>query len=285
MTGSRVRKIAVAGVLLAGGVASFLALWAFWWEPDRLSLRRVTLELAGWPASHGPLRVGLLSDLHAGAPFIDAAKIEAAVDLINRAQPDAVLLLGDYVIHGVLGGTRMDPAAIGPLLKELKAPLGVFAVLGNHDWWDGHRPIEAALNGAGARFVDNQIRKISRADGDFWLLGIGDAWEGDPEIEAPLAAVRDGLPVIAMTHNPDVFPAVPNRVALTIAGHTHGGQVALPLLGRPIVPSAYGERFAYGHIVEGSRELFVTSGLGTSILPVRFRVPPEVVLLTIRAPR
>ena len=95
-------------------------------------------------------------------------------------------------------------------------------------------------------------------------------------LSAALAAVPDEAPVLVFTHNPDLFPEIPERVSLTIAGHTHGGQVYLPGIGRPIVPSRYGERFAIGHVVERGRHLFVSSGLGTSILPVRFLVPPEV---------
>jgi predicted MPP superfamily phosphohydrolase len=105
--------------------------------------------------------------------------------------------------------------------------------------------------------------------------------EGNPDIASALARVDDSAPIIAFTHNPDIFPSIPAKVALTIAGHTHGGQVAFPVAGRPIVPSDFGERYAAGHIVEDSRHLFVTSGIGTSILPVRFRVPPEISLLTI----
>ncbi|HEY6402006.1 MAG TPA: hypothetical protein VI479_11395 [Blastocatellia bacterium] len=122
---------------------------------------------------------------------------------------------------------------------------------------------------------------IERNRAVLWIAGIGDKWEGAPDINSALARVPDGATVIAFTHNPDIFPSIPTRVALTIAGHTHGGQVALPIIGRPIMPSDYGERYAGGHIVEGSKHIFVTTGVGTSILPVRFRVPPEISLLMI----
>src|SRR5262245_35163912 len=122
---------------------------------------------------------------------------------------------------------------------------------------------------------------IDRDGAAIWVAGIGDKWEGNPNIDSALAKAGDSATIIAFTHNPDIFPSIPARVALTIAGHTHGGQVALPIIGRPIVPSDFGQRYAAGHIVEGSKQLFVTSGIGTSILPVRFRVPPEISLLTI----
>ena len=113
---------------------------------------------------------------------------------------------------------------------------------------------------------------------------MSDWWEGKHDVGRALEAIPLGAATVLFTHNPDVFPEVPRRVALTIAGHTHGGQVYLPGVGRPIVPSAYGERFAIGHIVEEGRHLFVSPGLGTSILPIRFLVPPEVSILTLLAP-
>ena len=277
------QRLARAILIVMVSIGAPLALWGFWWEPDQLAVRRVTLTLPGWPVGHEPLTVAVMSDLHAGSPYIDAAKIVRVVESVNAAKPDLVLLLGDYVIQVVLGGTRMEPAEIGKLLAGLEAPLGVYAVLGNHDWWDGAEAIRGALTEAGAAVIDNQAHRIDRPEGDFWLLGIGDVREGSPKIDEPLAAIQDSLPVIAFTHNPDLFPAIPARVTLTLAGHTHGGQVVIPLVGRPVVPSEFGERFAYGHIVEDNRHLYVTGGLGTSILPVRFRVPPEVILLTIRS--
>ena len=277
------QRLARAILIVMVSIGAPLALWGFWWEPDQLAVRRVTLTLPGWPVGHEPLTVAVMSDLHAGSPYIDAAKIVRVVESVNAAKPDLVLLLGDYVIQVVLGGTRMEPAEIGKLLAGLEAPLGVYAVLGNHDWWDGAEAIRGALTEAGAAVIDNQAHRIDRPEGDFWLLGIGDVREGSPKIDEPLAAIQDSLPVIAFTHNPDLFPAIPARVTLTLAGHTHGGQVVIPLVGRPVVPSEFGERFAYGHIVEDNRHLYVTGGLGTSILPVRFRVPPEVILLTIQS--
>ena len=117
----------------------------------------------------------------------------------------------------------------------------------------------------------------------FWLVGISDYLEGAHDVPLALSGIPDEAPVLAFTHNPDIFPEVPSRVALTVAGHTHGGQVYLPILGRPVIPSEFGERFAIGHIVEQERHFFVTPGIGTSILPVRFRVPPEVSILILHS--
>jgi predicted MPP superfamily phosphohydrolase len=175
----------------------------------------------------------------------------------------------------------MEPEVMASALKGLRARFGVFATLGNHDWWYNGPRVKKALENAGITELENDAAMIGR-DGDaIWVVGIGDKWEGKPDTASALAKVGGGAPIIAFTHNPDIFPSIPARVALTIAGHTHGGQVALPIIGRPIVPSDFGERYAAGHIIEGSKHLFVTTGVGTSILPVRFRIPPEISLLRV----
>jgi predicted MPP superfamily phosphohydrolase len=118
-------------------------------------------------------------------------------------------------------------------------------------------------------------------DQPFWLMGLDNLWTRGNRLQSTLAAIQDDEPIIALSHNPDIFPDMPQRVTLTLAGHTHGGQVDLPLIGRPVVPSKFRQRFAYGLIEESGRKLFVTGGVGTSIIPVRFRVKPEVVILTL----
>jgi len=226
----------------------------------------------------------VIADLHVGSPFNGMAKVDAIVETVRESRPDMVLLAGDYVIQGVLGGRFVPPETIAPVLGRMSAPLGVWAVLGNHDWWlDGPR-VRGALEAAGIPVLEDAARPVRRGECAFWLAGIGDFWQARHDVHAALSAVPQGAPVIAFTHNPDVFPQVPERVTLTIAGHTHGGQVRVPLVGRPIVPSRYGERYAIGTVVEEGRHLFVTSGVGTSILPVRFLVPPVVSVLTLRAP-
>jgi len=259
----------------------FLALWAFVIEPSRLVLRETRITLPSWPAKIKGLRIAVISDLHAGSPFITLDKIHQIVEMTNAARPDLILLPGDFVVGGVPGGRFMEPEVIASALKGLRARFGVFATLGNHDWWYNGQRVKRSLENAGITVLENEDAMIERDGAAIWVVGIGDKWESNPDIPSALAKVDDSAPIIAITHNPDIFPSIPARVALTIAGHTHGGQVALPIIGRPIVPSDFGERYAAGHIVEGSKHLFVTSGIGTSILPVRFRVPPEISLLTI----
>jgi predicted MPP superfamily phosphohydrolase len=263
-------------------VACLVAIWAFAIEPNRLVVRQVDMPLLAWPTDHAPLRVALLSDLHVGAPFVSLEKIDEVVETINRAQPDLVILLGDY-IPGVIGGDVIAPETFAENLSQLSARLGVYAVLGIHDWFfDGPR-VAAALRSVGIVMIDNHAIRVERAGGDFWLGGLGDFDEGQPDIPGTLEKLHDGAPAIFATHNPDLFPLIPQRIALMVAGHTHGGQVYLPLIGAPAIPSAHGDRYAHGHFAEDGKNLYVTAGLGTTFLPMRFLAPPEVVFLTIRS--
>jgi predicted MPP superfamily phosphohydrolase len=229
--------------------------------------------------------VAVLSDLHIGSPHVGLDKLHKIVERTNAEKPQMVVLLGDYVIGGprhqggVRGGTFVEPEEIAQGLKNLRAPLGVFAVLGNHDWWyDGDR-VGSAMTAAGIRVLQNQSERIENGGGSFWLAGIGDMWTGRPDIDGTLAQVSSGDPLLLITHNPDIFPNVPPRVSLTIAAHTHGGQVKLPFMGPFVTTSRFG--YNAGSYVDDGRHLFVTTGIGTSIIPVRLGVPPEIVILTL----
>lgn len=259
-----------------------LAAWGFWLEPASLRNEDHELRLPSWPRACDGLRVAILADLHVGSPHNGLANLAAVVDLAQAASPDLILLAGDYVIHGVVGGSFVSPERSARELSRLSAPGGVFAVLGNHDWWLDAVRVRNALEAEGIAVLEDAARPVALDRCRFWLAGVSDLWEGPHDVGKALARVPPAAPTILFTHNPDIFPALPRRVTLTIAGHTHGGQVYLPGIGRPIVPSEFGERFAIGHIVEDGRHLFVSSGVGTSIVPVRFLVPPEVSVLRLR---
>jgi predicted MPP superfamily phosphohydrolase len=209
--------------------------------------------------------------------------LRETVERTNAAQADLVLLLGDLVTMGVLGGSFVEPEPIAAVLGKLRAPAGVWAVLGNHDRsYDGPR-VQRALEAVGIRALEDTAVALMTTSGPLWLAGVSDFWTGRHDVARAIATVADTVnPVILITHNPDIFPRVPARVLLTLAGHTHGGQVRLPILGAPIVPSRFGPRYTKGQIVEGGRHLYVSSGIGTSFLPVRFRVPPTIFVLTVR---
>jgi hypothetical protein len=257
-------------------------LWATLVEPARLVVHEHSVGLVGWPAGR-TLRLAVLADIHTGAPHMGPARVRAILERVRTLRPDALVLLGDYVIHGVVGGRFVAPEETAALLGAWHPPLGTFAVLGNHDgWFDGPR-VRRALGAHGVRVLVDEALRCPWGAGGFWLMGLDDLWTGHPDPARVLASIPAGEPVIALTHSPDVFPGLPERVGLTLAGHTHGGQVRLPWWGPPVVPSAYGARYAAGLYREGARQLFVTSGLGTSILPVRLGVPPEIALVNVGA--
>src|SRR4051794_36828363 len=271
---------AATATAAAAGVAAAAVAWrALWHEPRSERVRELELSPARWPRRLDGLRVALVSDLHAGAPHVREERIERVVAAVNARRPDVVLLLGDYIDPEVRFGAAVAPRAVAERLAALRAPLGVVAVLGNHDWHNDGPGMRAALREAGIPVLENDARRA----GDLWLAGVEDTRYRAPDIERTLRAVPAGAPVVLLSHDPDLFPRVPERVALTVSGHLHGGQVGVPFLRRPFIPSRFGERYARGHVVEGGRHLYVTSGFGTTGWPVRLLAPPEVVILRLTA--
>lgn len=274
-----VRSRLRSAIRVGFGLALGALLWSLLVEPCRLVVHPVDLALPRWTG--GPLRVALLSDLHVGSPSWGLDHLRDLVHVVNAEEPDVVLLAGDYVIDNVLFGRKVDQESIGEVLGGLRAPHGVVAVLGNHDWWNDGDRMRRALEANGIVVLENEVHAFDHRGGAIAIAGLADAMTRRPDPRATYALAREDAALLALVHEPDVFVDVGDRPALTLAGHTHGGQVALPLLGRPVVPSSYGQRFAAGHVVEAGRHLFVTTGVGTSILPIRFGVAPEIVILTV----
>ena len=275
---SRTRKTISCGLL---ALIFGCLLWGFLIEPSRLVVHQTTLPLPSWPRALDGFKIALLSDIHAGAPFIREEKLAAIVAETNRTTPDLILLAGDFVVGNEPLSRPIAPEIIAKGLSGLRARLGIYAVLGNHDEWEDAARIRGALEAEGIHVLDNEVTEIHDRGASIWIAGLADLMTREQKIAATIGKAGDL--VIALTHEPDSFPDMPSRVALTLAGHTHGGQVALPLLGALVVPSRYGQRYAAGHIVEGGKHLFVTTGIGTSILPVRFGVTPEIAVLTLVA--
>jgi len=276
---SRWSKRALLWLALFGIGLSFDA---FVVEPGRLVVNRQELRLPRWPAELSGVRVAFISDLHVGSPHWGRSHLHELVMRVNAEQPDLILLGGDYMINDIWFGSPVAADSIGAELGQLRAPLGVFAVLGNHDWWNNGPKVRAAFEARGVTVLDDEVRRLHFGGKSFCLLGVRDETERLRSAQKELELALPGMPLLVLVHEPDIFPLLDERATLTLAGHTHGGQVDLPLIGRPIVPSRFGSRYAAGHVVEGGRHLFVTTGVGTSIIPVRFRVPPEIALLTLR---
>ncbi|WP_445361756.1 metallophosphoesterase [Microbulbifer sp. EKSA005] len=265
-------------------IGLLLAVWAFIVEPASFRINEDDIVVDTWPKECNGLRVAILADLHVGSPYKGRKSLQNLVEAVNKSQPDLILLPGDFVIQGVVGGKFVPPEDAAGILKELKAPMGVFAVLGNHDWWLDAARVEQSLASQGISVLEDKSVSLVSSECKLRLVGISDFWEGPHDVKKAMQGIDEGEAILAFTHNPDIFPELPAELSLTIAGHTHGGQVYLPFIGRPIVPSSYGQRFAIGHIVEGDKHLYVSPGVGTSILPVRFLVPPEVTVLSIFGP-
>ena len=262
--------LAVGGMLLDAAVLA----------PRRFRLYDVPLAVPGWPPSLDGLRVALVGDLHAGAPWVDLARVRSVVNAVLDAEPDLVLLLGDHVAD-VTFGKHLEP---GPVARELagllRAEVPVLGVLGNHDWYAGGWRLRAAFEEAGLPVLEDGAVPV--LDGRLWVAGVADLWEREPSVAAALAHVPADAPVLLMTHNPDVVADVPPSVPLVVAGHTHGGQVAFR--GHPYhrVSERTGNRFTQGRWYAEER-LYVTAGIGASLIPLR-SVTPEVPVLVLRAP-
>lgn len=285
-------KALSGGALIAGAVGSY----AFAVEPRfRLAVSRyrvTTPRLKGLKSAEGgPLRVAVLADFHACEPWMPIPRINHIVATTNAMKPDLTVLLGDYV-----AGLKRFRSAIVPMrqwssaLADLEAPMGVFAILGNHDWWVNGPVVREHLERVAIPVLENQAIQIGTPSGKrIWLAGLGDQlaiplgqgrFRGVDDLTGTMKQIKDEhSPVIMLAHEPDIFPKISTRVDLTLSGHTHGGQVRLPFMGPPIVPSRYGQRYAYGHVTEGNGQMIVSGGLGCSMLPVRFGVPPEIVMI------
>jgi predicted MPP superfamily phosphohydrolase len=279
-------RLAYAALLLL--VISYaLGVWTFLIEPRLLVVRHVTVVAPAWTAP--PTRIAVLSDTHVGDPHVSAARVARVVARINRERPDVVVFVGDYVGGHDRYGVRSSEANTEiergiAALGQARAAFGRAAVLGNHDWWYDGPTVHAALRNAGVPVLENGALRITTPTGGFWIAGVADLYSerASPSVPEALKGVAANEPVILLSHWPDVLPKVPDRVALTIAGHSHCGQVNFPVVGRPLTPSPGSARWPCGLYDEGGRKLLVTGGLGTSILPVRFRAPPEIVIVTLR---
>lgn len=283
------------GRMALGGLA--LGTYAFAIEPGfRLNITRYALTPPRWTPGL-KLRIAILADPHCVEPHMPLTRWQRIIAAANALAPDLHLLLGDFVAGHFFRTGTVRVADIAEAAKALVAPLGTFGICGNHDWWDdltvqrnGQGPClaEKAFTARGIPMLENAAVRLVKDEKPFWLTGTSSIvaiktgrpgrFESRADLAEALGQVTDEAPVIHLAHEPDLFVDVPERVSLTLSGHTHGGQVRL--FGySPVVPSRFGNRFAYGHMVEDGRHLLVSGGLGCSILPVRFGMPPEIVVL------
>lgn len=277
----RVLRVAGAGAGLAllGPAAYGVVI-----EPFRLSVRRYRLALRDLPSALSGLRIVHITDTHYG-PYVPLVHIERAVTLSNALSPDLVLLTGDFVHQS----PRAISAGVG-VFAGLRAKIGCFAVLGNHDHWEGEGACRDWFSSISLPVLENQrvfispdgVSRQERGD-NLCLAGVGDLWDGEVNLDMALGRVRPGTPRLLLSHNPDLAERIPPalRLDLILAGHTHGGQIYVPGLGTPISPSMYGQKYVGGLCAGPRCRVLVSRGVGMSVLPARFGVPPEISLITL----
>ena len=286
--------VAVFGLLCVG--------YGYFIEPNRLVVRHETLKIKGWNPAFNDFKIALIADIHGGSNGATAEQIRRVVQKTNAENPDLIVLLGDYVSQSAEDKPieqrtlKMPMAEVADNLQGLQAKYGVYAVLGNHDGWYGMENVASELRRVGIKTLENEMAFIERGDGEkIRLLGLKDhmqikTWNGfADDIRRVILSNEQTGDIIVLEHSPDILPIITqgtpdlSRLKLILNGHTHGGQVWFPIIGAPIVPSNYGQKFAQGHVIEQNVDVFITAGIGTSILPFRFLVPPEIAVLTINA--
>jgi len=278
-------RLLVLGALAVTGARGFM-------NSRNLKLQKVNIALGRLPSSFEGLKVGHITDIHASA-LVPRALIREGIDLIMSERPDVVVLTGDFVTSATKilwttygGFKRRHYHDCMEEISRLKAPLGVFAVLGNHDFWSGKAVTEEIVTGlgrAGVQVLRNEAFPLERNGQRLYLLGVDDYWEASCDLGGALRGVPEGTCRILLSHNPDVNEDIKLRrepIDCVLSGHTHGGQIVLPFLGAPYLPSAFGQKYRAGLVADGERQTYVSRGLGLFLVPVRLNCPADVSLLT-----
>lgn len=268
-------KLAAAGGVSALGVDSFLI------EPNRPQVIRKEIKLRRWPARLDGFTIALLSDFHYDSD-LSVYPIRNSIDIVTRLRPDLIALTGDFVTVPYIGDMAKAAAAAEPcaqLLGKLKAPYGLWAVLGNHDASSYPAHVTSALQTAGIQVLSNRSFPIEKNGGRFWLCGIDDVLDGDPDLAAALRGIPADEASVLLAHEPDYADHVARYpVDLQLSGHSHGGQVRLPFI-PPLFLPEMALKYVWGLYNIGGLTLYTTAGIGTVRLPVRFNCPPEVTLV------
>ncbi len=242
------------------------------------------------------LRAAVIADPHVVDPWFPLSRWQKVIETAQALNPDVIFMLGDYITGMRLRTGRPAPVDIARIAGKLRAPLGVYSINGNHDWWGdfalqrsgkGQPAIQKAFEDAGIPVLTNKAVRLIKDSKPFWVSGTDSVialyksdgeFEGRDDLAGTLAQVTDDAPIIHMAHEPDLFVQMPKRVSLTLSGHTHGGQIRIA--GKPLyIPSKLGRRFLYGHMIDDGKHIVVSGGLGTSTIPFRLGSPPEINLL------
>jgi len=241
-------------------------------------VRQAHVTVQKWPVGQRPLRVLALSDIHVAGPDMPPERLRRISSDLMTLRPDLIVISGDLVSEKRVATALYSAREILEAMQNLDAPLGVVIVPGNHDHWAGITPFVEEAERQGFTMLQNEA--VLR--GPFRIAGMDDGFSDHADLAKTmdaLGALPDGVPVL-VTHTPDVIPSLDGNFAAVFAGHTHCGQISLPLIGPISTFSLYGRRFACGDITDEGQRIFVGAGLGTSLLPLRFGVPPDVWLVS-----
>jgi uncharacterized protein len=281
-------SIVVLVILLAAALG-----YAFFIEPKRLVVTEAAIAVPNFSPKLNGLKIAAISDIHGGSNGVTEERLRELVARTNEQQPDIVVLLGDYVSELRFNrealkkpeGTdrtelRMPVSVIADNLAGFEAKYGVYAVIGNHDWWHNQASVRREFERVGIKFLENQIEQITVGEDTINLWGIEDYWKNR---RVPVDGSYDSIPekknIIAITHNPDSLLKTPGGISIMLAGHSHGGQVNFPVYGPH--PFVNDRRFMKGEAVVDGKHIFVTSGIGCTGPQLRFRVPPEIAVVTL----
>lgn len=251
-------------------ITLLLAGYSYFIEPNKLEVTNYTIqdkELSG-------VKIVFASDFHI-KPY-GQKRLEKIVEIINKQNPDVVVSAGDFVC-GHTEKSTMHPQKIAEGLAKVKSKYGFYTTLGNHDGWYDRWYIKELLEKQNIKVLNNKNEKLQINGKEIFIAGVEDMMTAFPNMEDALKGTK--TPTILLTHTPDVFPEIPRNVNLTLAGHTHGGQVRLPIIGPIFTASNYGNKYAIGLVEENGKKLITTRGIGVSILPFRFNCLPEIVVI------
>lgn len=282
-------KYSVRGLVVAGLGKGFYNTTG-----GQVELVRVSVKIKNLPASLQGLKIGLLTDLHSSF-IVSKETIEAAGRLIMSENPDLIVLIGDYIS----GSTKFLSGSIGTFKNEyltrcvdalslLKAPLGIYGVLGNHDFWSGPDSVNAICEMFSKRmrlvWLRNRSVELKMGGSSFHLLGVDDYWESSCSPSAACKGLKADSIKILLSHNPDInddISLMRERIDLVLSGHTHGGQIVMPFLGQPVMPSKFGQKYRTGLVHDGDRQTYTSRGIGCLLAPIRLNCLPEVTVLTL----